>query len=174
MTDEEQPPDELPAIPWWFDEPGAAQALRETRMDGERPTPRCLDCWRPDGDEVDGHEVNVEKRETWSYYPEHRGERYTKPRYCDRCWLERVAVAPKLPKRLQPPSYDGHEPVNRGERCLSCGEPGIVPIGTQGSDRSKGVGVVVYRCPSCGEDKMDDWALEDYRWDAAAEEAVPS
>lgn len=153
----------------------ASEGLRQTCDDcywlghglpippGERDHLRCRDCWRDD------NQVgrNVEKRETWDLYPEDRGRRWSKPAICDECWARRQRHAPVKPPFGPPP--DGHEPTHKGERCLSCGEPGIIPVDALGTPRR---GVVVYACPSCGADKMDDWAMEDWRWDVDAGEAV--
>lgn len=116
---------------------------------------RCLDCWRPDDE--DG--VNVEKRKTWGIYPQDRGRVFKKPTICDECWARRERHAPAKPPFG--PRRDDHEPTHRGERCLSCGAEGILPVGTEGTPKG---GVVVYACPSCGRE-ADDWALEGYRWD---------
>lgn len=123
---------------------------------------RCLDCFRTEDDD----DVNVENRKTWGLYPEDRGEVYWKPAVCDDCWEQRKLRAPEKPP-FAAPRPTGHDATHRGERCLDCGEPGILAVDTLGTPRS---GVVVYRCPGCGAE-MDDWAMEDYRFEPDHEAA---
>lgn len=136
----------------WDRKAPSREALRESR---DRDTLRCRDCYRLHGE---GGCV-VEKRETWNIFPRHRGEVWKKPTYCDTCWDRRARYAPDEPP--VPPLRDDHEPTHEGEQCLDCGAYGLVPVDALGT-RSEGV--VVYLCPKCGAE-MDDWSLEDYRYE---------